>query len=215
MRLSYEFGTQVIEFEVIYRDKKNLTIEVEAPNIITAIAPIGTAEEIVLSMVKKKSVWIVQKLFEIREVEYRKREKQYVNGESFIYLGRNYSLQIELQTNLDKAYTKLIRGKFCVYSPTKDEQIIKEALEEWFKEKAKEKIVPISNEFAQKMGVTFKAISFTIFRIGNFSAIIAIVPGLFQSRYDLYALKRFIIKFTLTLGTFFSFSAFQYIYNLC
>ena len=52
MKLSYEFGTQTIEFEVIYRDKKNLTIEVEAPNIITAIAPIGTAEEIVLSMVK-------------------------------------------------------------------------------------------------------------------------------------------------------------------
>ncbi len=96
MRLSYEFGTQVIEFEVIYRDKKNLTIEVEAPNIITVIAPMGTTEETVLSMVKKKSVWIVQKLFEIREVEYRKREKQYVNGESFIYLGRNYSLQIEL-----------------------------------------------------------------------------------------------------------------------
>ena len=140
MKLSYEFGTQTIEFEVIYRDKKNLTIEVEAPNIITAIAPIGTSEEIVLSMVKKKSVWIVQKLFEIREVEYRKREKQYVNGEGFIYLGRNYSLQIELQPNLEKAYSKLIRGKFCVYSSTKDEHNIKEALEEWFKEKAKEKI---------------------------------------------------------------------------
>ncbi len=140
MRLSYEFGTQVIEFEVIYRDKKNLTIEVEAPNIITVIAPMGTTEETVLSMVKKKSVWIVQKLFEIREVEYRKREKQYVNGESFIYLGRNYSLQIELKMELDRAYTKLVRGKFCVYTPTKDEKTIKKALEDWFKEKAKEKI---------------------------------------------------------------------------
>ncbi len=41
---------------------------------------------------------------------------------------------------LDRAYTKLVRGKFCVYTPTKDEKTIKKALEDWFKEKAKEKI---------------------------------------------------------------------------
>lgn len=51
---------------------------------------------VTLEAIKPKSKWIIQKIFEIKEVEYRKRKKQYVNGESFIYLGRNYSLQIIL-----------------------------------------------------------------------------------------------------------------------
>lgn len=140
MKLSYNYGTQKIEFTVVFRERKTLSIEVEAPDIITVIAPLNTTEDKILEKVQSKSKWIVQKLFEIKEVEYRKRNKQYVNGESFIYMGRNYSLQIVLDTNIKLEEAKLFRGKFYVYTPSKDEEIIKHALENWYKDKAKEKI---------------------------------------------------------------------------
>lgn len=140
MRLSYEYGTQKIDFLVEFRKRKTLSIEVEAPNNITVIAPEGTSEEKVLETVKSKSKWIVQKLFEIREMEYRKRDKQYINGESLIYMGRNYSLQIVLDESCRLPEAKLSRGKFFVYTCSKDEDIIKQALENWYKDKAKEKI---------------------------------------------------------------------------
>lgn len=140
MNLSYEFGTQRIDFSVVFRKRKTLSIEVEAPNIITVKAPEGSTEDKILEIVKTKSKWIVQKLFEIKEMEYRKRTRQYINGESFIYMGRNYSLQIVLDDKVKLPETKLIRGKFYVYSYSKNEEIVKRALENWYKDKTKEKV---------------------------------------------------------------------------
>lgn len=140
MKLEYTYGTQKIEFEVEYRNRKTLSIEIEAPNIITVLAPKGKTEEEILQTVIGKSKWIVQKLFEIREMEYRRKEKQYVNGESFIFMGRNYSLQIVLDETVTFPEAKLIRGKFYVFSNVNDQEIIKNTLERWYKDKAKEKI---------------------------------------------------------------------------
>lgn len=141
MKLSYDYGSQRIEFTVTFRKRKTLSIEVEPPNIITVIAPFETTEDKVLQIVKAKSKWIVQKLYDFREMEYRKRKRQYINGESFIYMGRNYSLQTVLDPHVSVAEAKLSRGKFYVYSSVKDEDVTKKALENWYKDKAKEKIM--------------------------------------------------------------------------
>lgn len=140
MKLNYEYGTEKIEFTLVFRKRKTILIEVEAPRDITVIAPEGTTKEEVLETVKAKSKWIVKKLFQIREMEYRKREKQYINGESFIYMGRNYSLQIICDEKITFPEAKLFRGRLYVYTNTKDENIIKKTLENWYRDKAKEKI---------------------------------------------------------------------------
>lgn len=140
MRLAYDFGTQIIEFDVIFRKRKTLTIEVEAPSIIRVIAPEGKTEDEILETVKGKSKWIIQKLFEIREMEYRKHNKEFVNGESFIYMGRNYSLQIVVDESVKIPEAKLTKGKFVVSVENKDFDRIRLALENWYKDKAKEKI---------------------------------------------------------------------------
>jgi predicted metal-dependent hydrolase len=55
-------------------------------------------------------------------------------------LGRNHSLQIEVDGSLKKATTKMERGKLVVYSPSKDEAVIQKAIEKWYRERAKERI---------------------------------------------------------------------------
>ncbi len=57
-------------------------------------------------------------------MEYRRRDKQYVNGESFIYMGRNYSLQIILDEKASFPEAKLSRGKF--FSPVLDYIVVNE-----------------------------------------------------------------------------------------
>ena len=147
MRLSYEYGTQQIEFDVVFRKRKTLSIEVEAPSKITVISPEGKSEVEILETVKGKSKWIVQKLFEIREMEYRKYNKEYVNGESFIYMGRNYSLQITVDEVIRIPEAKLLSGKFAVSVKSKDSEQIRLALENWYKDKAKEKITERVNYY--------------------------------------------------------------------
>ena len=76
----------------------------------------------------------------IREIEYRKYDKQYINGEAFLYMGRNYSLQLILDEKVRLPETKLSRGKLCVTSYSKEEAVIKKAIENWYWDKAKEKV---------------------------------------------------------------------------
>ena len=48
MKLGFQFGTKFIDFEVEYRNRKNLTIEVEPTGEVKVLSPIGTDEETIL-----------------------------------------------------------------------------------------------------------------------------------------------------------------------
>lgn len=141
MKLNYEYGTQTIEFHVVYRNRKTMEIQIQAPDKVTVISPKGIKEDEILKAVKDKSKWITQKLFQIREMEYLKRDREYVNGESFIYMGRNYSLQIVIDESCKVPEAKLLRGKFYVHTHSNDADIIRLALEKWYKEKALQKVL--------------------------------------------------------------------------
>lgn len=141
MQLSIRYGTKIIEFDVEYRDRKTMEISVEAPDKVYVVAPLGTSEQVIENKVKSKAAWIVQKLYTFRDMEYRRIPREYVNGESFMYLGRNYSLQIQIDENIRKPEVQLYRGKFYVTASCKNEDLIKQAMEQWYREKTWEKVL--------------------------------------------------------------------------
>lgn len=61
MKLSFYYGTDKIEFNVIYRKRKTMEIRIEPPDIITVIAPLKTPEAIVIERTKTKANWILKK----------------------------------------------------------------------------------------------------------------------------------------------------------
>lgn len=140
MKLGFQYGTKYIEFLVEYRKRKTLAIEVEPTGEIIVIAPVDLTEEEVLKIVRSKATWIVQKLYEAKQVNVNKINREAVSGESYMYLGRNYTLQLILDEALKDIEVKLFRGKFVVNTYTKDEDKIKEALEIWYRAKTLEKV---------------------------------------------------------------------------
>ncbi|CDF58287.1 M48 family metallopeptidase [Thermobrachium celere] len=140
MKLKFQYGTRTIEFNLDYRRRKTVEISVEPPDVINVIAPDGIKEEDVLEVVKKKANWIVQKLFLLNSVETTPIKREYVNGESFMYFGRNYSLQILIDENIKKPEVRLFRGKFYVTVNKKDDSVIKKAMEEWYRQRTLEKV---------------------------------------------------------------------------
>ena len=140
MKLCFQYGTRYIEFNVIFRKRKSMSVEVDSSGEITVIAPINTSEEIIIEKVKTKASWIVQKQYEIRNIQVKKINREAVSGESYLYLGRNYTMELALNLAISDIRVKLFRGKFVVTTYTKDEEKIKEALEEWYRKKALEKI---------------------------------------------------------------------------
>lgn len=140
MTLSVKYGTRTIEFTVIYRKRKTLEIRVEAPGVVSVIAPVGTTEETIKQVVKKKGKWIVQKLFLMQNVDHQKIKREFVSGEAFLYLGRNYTLQLIHDEQLKTPQVKLFHGKFYVTTSTKEEAVIKQAMEQWYRQKTYEKV---------------------------------------------------------------------------
>ncbi|MCE5221790.1 MAG: M48 family metallopeptidase [Clostridium sp.] len=148
MKLELMYGTTNIAFHVIFKNRKTMEIAVEPPNNITVTAPIGTKEEEILKKVESKGSWIIQKIYSFKHMNYMPIQREFVNGESFMYLGRNYSLQIELDSESDSESgsrgknpkVKLYRGKFIVKAMDKYEENIRKAMELWYRDKAKEVI---------------------------------------------------------------------------
>jgi predicted metal-dependent hydrolase len=140
MKLSFQYGTKNIEFDAAYRKRKTLEISVEPPNIITVVAPQDTPEKVIIEKVKSRAAWIVQKLYSFKDVQYQKLNREFVSGESFMYLGRNYSLQIIIDENIKKPEVKLYHGKFYINLPKKNDEAIHKAMEEWYRKKTKEKL---------------------------------------------------------------------------
>ena len=138
MKLELMYGTTNIAFDVIFKNRKTMEIAVEPPNSITVTAPIGTKEEEILKKVESKGIWIIQKIYSFKHMQYRHIEREFVNGESFMYLGRNYSLQIEVDLTVKKSEVKLYRGKFIVKSSDKYEENIRKAIELWYRNKSEQ-----------------------------------------------------------------------------
>lgn len=142
MKSKVKFGTKDIEFDIEFRNRKTISISVEPPNNVLVVAPFGSNEEEISKIVKSKGAWIIQKLFEFKNIEFKKVNREFVNGESFMYLGRNYSLQIHVDETLqnNNSKVKLFRGKFHVYVKEKDKQLIRDALEAWYRKKTEEQV---------------------------------------------------------------------------
>jgi len=146
MKLSTQYGNKKIDFEVIYRDRKTLEIRVEPPDSIQVISPQGLKDEVIKEKVKSKGKWIIKKLIDFKDTGYIPLEREFVNGESFMYLGRNYLLKINIDNDLKRPKVELLDGKLQIYSPTKDQGILKKALEKWYR-KETERIITKRVEF--------------------------------------------------------------------
>ena len=84
MKLSFQYETKNIEFEVIYRVRKTLSIKVELDGKVTVIAPALLKEEEVLEIVKKKAKWILEKQGEVSIINKNKIKKLLMENIIFI-----------------------------------------------------------------------------------------------------------------------------------
>ena len=155
MELEFEYGSRNITFNLIYRKRKTMSIEVETTGEVTVIAPVGTSTDDVIEKVKSRAGWIVSKQYESKFINDTKIEREAVSGESYMYLGRNYSLDIRVGEDTDNISVKLFQGKFVVNTYTKDEDLIKKAMENWYREKTlarvKERVSYYSSYFNDKV----------------------------------------------------------------
>ncbi|HWP96706.1 MAG TPA: SprT family zinc-dependent metalloprotease [Syntrophomonadaceae bacterium] len=139
MFLSFPYGATTIEFEVIFRKRKTMAIRVDAQQKITTFAPLGTSKKQILNRMRTSAPWIMKKLQMFNAMEPY-RPKEYVDGERFLHLGTKYPLQISLISGSGAAKVELGQNLLIVQTPNRDENIIKMAIETWYRQEARKVI---------------------------------------------------------------------------
>ena len=155
-----EYGNRRIECNLIRSTRRTMRIVVQ-PNLkIDVCIPLGADDEQIASALGKKAAWIVRKLDMMECYHPLPMPKQYISGETFKYLGRQYRLKV---SNEDKNLVRF-KGKYlCVSCSSPSDRIkTKSLVENWYTSRAKDVLlqyVSIAVETASRHGVPKPIIS--------------------------------------------------------
>lgn len=140
-----------LNYTVIYSTKrKKLTITVERDRSVVVRAPAGTSPEKIRQVVESKKQWLFEKTRHPQKYNDLPHPpgKELVNGESVLYLGRHY--RIELVNEGDEIQ---FAQKFLI--PKKLTGQKRAAFQAWYKTRAAEKILERVPGHARSLGVSY------------------------------------------------------------
>jgi hypothetical protein len=88
------FGSAAIHFTVEYRRRKHIGITVRPDLSVLVAAPEGTPLDEVRVRVQRRGPWILRQLDRFQQFRPAPTPRQFLNGETHRYLGRQYRLKI-------------------------------------------------------------------------------------------------------------------------
>lgn len=129
--------------------RKTVSIFIERDGSVRVLAPITANDEIVESAIKAKEYQIFSKLAKWKELNQGKINREYVNGQSFLYYGRNYRLSIVENQDVP---LKLSGGYLCLDKKhlSKADKVFKDFYRDKAALKIKERIKLITEKFQTK-----------------------------------------------------------------
>jgi predicted metal-dependent hydrolase len=143
-----------LDYKIVRSPKrKKLTITVERDRSVIVHAPERTSEETIQQVVDARRPWLFEKLRHPQKYMDRPHApgKELVNGESALYLGRGYRIEVK-----ETASGKIeFSHRFLV--PPAHKANRREALRDWYIARAKEKILARVEPHARGLGVEFAA----------------------------------------------------------
>ena len=116
-------------YELYYTDRKTLGIKVYPDTSVKVFAPIDTDLPIIEQLLKAKRKWIEKQQRSFQTYLPATPPRQYIGGESFLYLGKQYMLKIEPSTAEE---VKLYQGRLVVKTVNPDATHIKKLLQQWY-----------------------------------------------------------------------------------
>lgn len=148
-----------IEYQLLPgADRQTTDIVIERNGLITVRPPRRMTPEQVDETVLSKRMWIYRNLAEWRDLNASHVTREWVSGESFLYLGSHYRLQ--LVSEQDEPL-KLKDGRFCLLRSiveTGGRKAAHQAFEDFYKEKGLPRIKKRAAYFAAKVGVALNSV---------------------------------------------------------
>jgi predicted metal-dependent hydrolase len=137
------------EYEIKYSSRKTLNITVERDRKIIVRAPEHLTLDKIEKIVQSKKQWIKEKLNHAQKYPAIPETKEFISGETLMYLGKNYQLLV-----VDEEIEGIeFNQRFRI---SRTNQANANALfKKWYLTKALEKIEPLAKEYAKSLGVEY------------------------------------------------------------
>jgi predicted metal-dependent hydrolase len=134
------YGEKTIEFEIYRKDVKNINLNIKPDMTIVVSANALVPLNFIMGFVKEKAPWILKNVSYFKDVQpEHTSEKEYVSGEGFKYLGKQYRLKIEeIEPGAEENESvRYYQGYIYIHVKDKSNNKKKETLlNNWFREKA-------------------------------------------------------------------------------
>ena len=144
-----------IEYTLVRSRRKTASIYIERDGKVSVLVPEKLTSRQVEDVLESKRKWIYQSLAEWQDLNANRIQRDYVNGEGFLYLGRTYRLK--LVSDLPEPLM-LKDGYFCLRATKGSAPDADAAFREFYRVKGATRIPPRVAYFQAKMGVKSKSI---------------------------------------------------------
>ncbi len=141
-----------LDYQIIYSNRKTVTITVERDRSVVVRAPAGISDEQIQEVVESKKLWLYEKINHEQKYPPQPVRKEFVTGETLMYLGRYYRLEI---TNDDEPGVRF-QNRF--YIARRHQVQAAQLLQGWYVGRAREKLPPRVGYFARSLGVAYQQI---------------------------------------------------------
>ena len=135
------------------RRKKTVAVTVDASGGVLLVAPVQLSIGELDAMVRRKAPWIDKQMRRIGAQESTPFPREFVSGESILYLGRHYRLKVCSQKTGDAK----LRGRWLqVPTPAGADQTdqVRAALISWLRRRAEEHLPERVKAWRMKVGVS-------------------------------------------------------------
>ena len=150
---TFIYGKYQYDYKLLRLDRKTLSLTVLPDLSIVVRCPLSATALRIEKFLKKKWLWLDEQIKYFKKFQSKGTKKEYVSGESFLYLGRQYKLIVRIAKH---DTVSLSKGVILCHTAdsAKSKQSTKKNIDRWYVEKAKE-------IFAERYDAIFKKFDYT------------------------------------------------------
>lgn len=131
-----KYGKSTIHYTLHYSNRKTVAISVQPDSQVVITAPEATDLYRIQQLVLKRARWIQKQQQYFQQFLPRTPARQFVGGESHLYLGRQYRLKLILS---ESRSVKLSGGYLAVHHPDISlQRTIEETVYSWYRNRAEQ-----------------------------------------------------------------------------
>lgn len=132
--LVVRYGGEDIPFDLAFRPRRQLAINVHPDRSVSVVAPEARSVEEILARVQRKAGWIAMQRRHFESFHPLPTARRFVNGETHYYLGRQYRLRVRAAS----MESVKLKGRFLIIETSRpgDPTRIEALLDAWYRDHA-------------------------------------------------------------------------------